>query len=187
MTIPLQHLSLANSAQQAVIDKQMKVVDDDFKNTGFKFVVKDVDWTVNANWAADGDQEGMKRKLRKGKYAALNLYYMGNFPKSKSGYCYLPTRATDGSSAFYLDGCTQGSWTLPGMSDTPFSTGRITTHEIGHWSNLAHTFQGGCSGGDQVDDTPAEASAPSGCPKGRDTCPAAGVDPIHNHMDYTYE
>lgn len=164
----------------------MQVVADDFKGTGFSFVVKDVDWTVNANWAGDSDEAGMKRKLRKGKYADLNLYYMGNFPRNKSGYCYYPTRAGEGSN-YSQDGCSQGSWTLPGVGDTPFSTGRITTHEIGHWSNLIHTFEGGCGAGDYVDDTPAEASAPSGCPEGRDTCPAPGVDPIHNHLDYTHE
>jgi hypothetical protein len=52
---------------------------------------------------------------------------------------------------------------------------------------LAHTFENGCAApGDEVDDTPAQATATQGCPTNNpDTCPAAGLDPIHNYMDYS--
>lgn len=66
--------------------------------------------------------------------------------------------------------------------------GATTTHEIGHWFNLYHTFQGqSCSGsGDLIADTPLQSAPTDGCPVGIDTCPsAAGVDPIHNYMDYS--
>ena len=53
---------------------------------------------------------------------------------------------------------------------------------------LEHTFAHGCSAsGDCVADTPKEAQPQFDCPVGADTCPAPGLDPIHNFMDYTQD
>jgi len=59
----------------------------------------------------------------------------------------------------------------------------VFTHEAGHWLNLAHTFQGGCEGdNDMVDDTPSTLVS-AGCGPNTFSCghPANG----DNYMDYT--
>src|SRR3954465_16029046 len=83
------------------------------------------------------------------------------------------------------------SWPVAGRGTTSpgrYDEGKTVTHEAGHWLNLEHTFFGGCNAkGDFVDDTPAQRGPSSGCPVGADTCREAGVDPIHNYMDYSYD
>lgn len=68
---------------------------------------------------------------------------------------------------------------LPGGSST-IRQGSTLIHEVGHWLSLWHTFQDGCAGnGDEVADTPAQASPSDGCPETRDSCPLLpGLDPV---------
>lgn len=74
--------------------------------------------------------------------------------------------------------------------------GRTTTHEVGHWVGLFHTFQGSCSGssssdcssnGDRVCDTPQAFEPNFGCPV-INSCtdsPVDDNDQIENYMDYS--
>lgn len=167
---------------------QFNVLADNFSPAGITFNLAGTTRTVDASWAVDGDEMAMKTELRQGGYADLNVYYTEELG-GNLGYCYFPTDAPEGSDAFFRDGCSVLASSVPGGSAEGYNLGKTTTHEVGHWFGLYHTFEGGCSGGgDEISDTPAQDSPSSGCPVGRDSCPNdEGVDPIHNYMDYTTE
>ncbi|EPS36156.1 hypothetical protein H072_10265 [Dactylellina haptotyla CBS 200.50] len=173
------------------IMKQFDVINDNYASTGVSFILGNVTFTENAAWAKStrGTQNEvkMKKALRQGGYNELNLYFRpigGNL----LGYCTFPEDTKEGSEVFWADGCTVLQSTVPGGATKPYDEGKTATHEIGHWLGLFHTFQGGCRGGDMVDDTPAQETATGGCPEGKDTCRGTefpGLDPIHNYMDYS--
>jgi hypothetical protein len=170
---------------QATLDSQLAVLNKAYAPHGISFTQAGADWTVNTQYANDQAELAMKKALRKGTYADLNVYFTPG--TEYLGYAYFPQAVTSGSNNFYLDGVVIRSSTVPGGSETEYNLGHTATHEIGHWMGLYHTFQGGCTGsGDYVSDTAAEASASYGCATTRDSCPnQTGLDPVTNYMDYS--
>jgi hypothetical protein len=162
------------------ITAQMAVLNSAFTNFSFNLV--SVDRTTNSTWFNGGAEKAMKTALRQGGCEALNVYTLQ--PRNGLlGWAYFPS---DCAKFKVWDGVVIRWDTLPGGPLDPYNEGDTLTHEGGHWVGLYHTFQGGCNEpGDQIADTPAEASAAFGCPTGRDTCSAPGLDPITNFMDYT--
>jgi hypothetical protein len=148
--------------------------------------------TVNDEWARGGDEIGMKKQLRRGTYADLNLYFLSDLGNDQYGHCYFPetAAAAPDSDLFARDGCVVLAGTVPGGSAPrkQFTGGATAVHEVGHWFGLLHTFEGeACEGGgDAVVDTPLQREATIGCPTGKDSCAdSPGLDLVHNYMDYS--
>jgi hypothetical protein len=154
----------------------------DAADTGFSFTLAGVDRYRNNTWHRDGASSKYRSLTRQGGANALNIWLV-DFK-----YLGIATFPWDYAKHPQIDGIRVHYDSLPGGGIANFNLGETATHEAGHWFGLYHTFQGGCKEpGDEVADTPAQASPTSGCPEGRDSCPAPGLDPIHNYMDYSFD
>ncbi|MBA6154785.1 M43 family zinc metalloprotease [Gelidibacter maritimus] len=110
-------------------------------------------------------------------YIQNDLYNDGQL--TNSGVAWYPsTSMTNNNTARVVY---NGAYLYDNSSNKEFSA--VLTHEFGHFLNLIHTFEGGCSGTDQVDDTPAEDGYHDlGCTPGTN-CNGDKVN-IENYMGY---
>jgi len=101
------------------------------------------------------------------------------------GYAQFPggPAATDGVVIL------QSAFGTTGTAAPPFHLGRTATHEIGHWLNLNHIWGDdgtGCSGTDNVADTPNQGGPNTGQPSFPHISCSNGPngDMFMNYMDY---
>lgn len=161
-------------------------MNDNFAKTGFHFNLKKIDYTANASWSDDQDRMAMYTQLRKGDYGTLNIFFLDRVYASSpddrgkrervDGQCAFPTVIED-EDVITKDGCIVAADVLADK--------QTTTHEVGHWLGLYHTFHNGCDGdGDFVDDTPY-CMASFSCNESAKSClNKPGNDPVHNFMSY---
>lgn len=70
------------------------------------------------------------------------------------------------------------------IGSSPYTYGRTTTHEVGHWLGLLHIWgSSGCFATDHIDDTPNADVENYNCPTGNVSC--LSQDMVENYMDYT--
>ena len=188
--------SSERTRMQGMISAQMQVLNDsyagrtapDAADSPFRFNLTGTTYTVNKSWytvVPGKNERDMKKALHTGDSETLNVY-VANIGGGLLGWAYFPKGYNNGRD--YIDGVVMLDESMPGGTAGKYSLGDTLTHEVGHWLMLDHTFNGGCSArGDDVADTPREATAQFDCPTGADTCTAPGLDPIHNFMDYTQD
>jgi len=194
-TVPVYvHVMLSSSGAgdvtQSQIDQQISVLNRDYAggksssaaDLGVSFTLAGVDRYRNDSWHQDKQSSTYRRQTRLGGKNALNIWLVD------FGYLGIATFPWDYATQGAIDGIRVQYSSLPGGSIANYNLGETASHEAGHWFGLYHTFQGGCTAtNDEVSDTPAQSSATSGCPTGRDSCSLPGLDPIHNFMDYSYD
>jgi hypothetical protein len=175
---------------QQLLD-QLAVLNGAYKKTSLSFRPKNGEYTTidatdvpEAYFLSYGSAEEalVKEQFQEDPTRTLNIY-IADLQDDLLGWATFPS---DLKNEPENDGVVLLNESLPGGSAAPYNLGDTATHEVGHWLGLYHTFQNGCAKkGDEVADTPGEASPAFGCPVGRNTCPSAGSDPILNFMDYT--
>jgi hypothetical protein len=140
------------------------------------------DWfyfDLNENSSQGSDEQQMRSQTYTDPIHYYNVWSIQTTPFENgsivAGWNYFPFNSSEGS---YWQGTT---------INHNFIFGGTLEHEAGHYFGLFHTFQGGCTGGDDVDDTPAMSDEGiNSCNQNQDTCPdIEGLDPVTNVMNYS--
>lgn len=189
------HAGTHGKIEEARLDRQIALLNEDFRSAGVSFFKNQVGHYDNPAWFTlmpvgfDGNNLAelqMKRALARDSDRSLNFYTLEPVVADLLGWATFPW---DRETSPVTDGIVVRHSSIPSGTNDASDLGRTATHEVGHWLGLLHTFQNGCADpGDGVDDTPFQARPTAGCPVPVPSCGAdRGADAIDNHMNYSSE
>ncbi len=122
----------------------------------------------------------------------LNIWVVGSIASLTPGSSILGYAVFPWLSGLTKDGIVLRSDRVGtiGTAATSNDSGRVLTHEVGHWLGLYHTFQDGCANGDLIEDTPPVESTftNSNCPSNGNSCSTDVPnlpDLWEDYMDYS--
>ena len=207
VTVPVHvHVLTRNNGtgnvSNARINRQIAVLNEAFSgsssdeavDTPFRFRLVSIDRTRNTDWYDMDSQDSVqaRRALRVGDATHLN-FYVTNFAGDLDNLLGFATFPGSYSSSPRLDGAVMLNESLPGGNAVypgyNYALGDTAVHEVGHWMNLYHTFQGSCGpNNDYVEDTPPQKADVNvfDCNVNFNTCGglATAKDPVKNFMNY---
>jgi hypothetical protein len=168
------------------ISSQITALNNAFAPHGIQFTLAGTTLSKNTNWYNDGGT--YYNTLARDVNNNLNIYT--NTASGNLGYAYVPSGGGVVGNKWDRVVIYWRAMGNPGTYGAPYNEGDTTTHEVGHYLGLYHTFQGGCTStagcynnGDLICQTQPE-SAPHFSPcTDPNTC--GNPDPIHNFMDYS--
>ncbi len=192
---------------QSLVQSQIDILNEDFRalagslgangeDGGIEFFLATQDpqgnatngitYTANTDWFNDNGNYWGPLHWDTDRY--LNIYT--NKASGALGYVPgLPQNGIVGSSADRV----VVLWSSFGRNapiGPPFNKGRTTTHEVGHYLGLYHTFDSGCGNnnncnttGDLICDTARNQNPNFGCNSNDTSCNSN--DPVDNYMNYT--
>ena len=193
--IPIRFHIIHSGGRGYVPDRRLKaqveVLNRAYAPASVAFKVIDAKLHENEAWlfherGSDAEIE-MKIALGKDTARALNIYTAE--PGGLVGYAAVPWHYAEQP---VLDGVVLHHASLPDAArgsvpwPWPFDLGMTAVHEVGHWTGLYHTFEGGCEApGDDIADTAYEAIGASFCPQNQpSSCPdEVRFNPVDNYMD----
>jgi hypothetical protein len=170
---------------QSDIRDMIRQANRSFRFSGIRMDLKAIKYVNNKVWynasVASADEIEMMRALKVGGLDTMNVYLKKAIGSNGGIYCGYTNLGAYAAQVGVRDGIV--------VHPECAADGKSFPHEVGHYLNLHHTFAGGCSPGDLVDDTPPQLNyvgrikeCPALFP---DTCPDdSGRDPLDNMMDY---